>query len=227
MSEIKVKDKDIVVPGEVLAVGMDFLPSDGTYRQGDYIRASLLGLVRIEGKVIKLIQLSGRYYPKRRDIVIGKVVDVLMSGWRLDINTAYQAVLPLKDASTGYIRRDADLSKIYAIGDHIVTQITNVTSQKLVDVTMKGPGLRKLNGGRIIEVNTHKVPRIIGKQGSMVTMIKEATGCKITVGQNGLVWVSGEPEGESKAIKTIKMIEEQAHLTGLTEKVKEYLEKGA
>ena len=34
MSEIKVKDKEISVPGEVLAVGMDVLPGAGTYRDG-------------------------------------------------------------------------------------------------------------------------------------------------------------------------------------------------
>ena len=107
----------------------------------------------------------------------------------------------------------------------MVMGITNVTSQKLIDVTMKGPGLRKLVGGRIIEVNTNKVPRIIGKQGSMVTMIKDATGCKITVGQNGLIWIDGEPKMELIAVKTIKKIAQESHLSGLTDKIKAYLEK--
>jgi len=81
------------------------------------------------------------------------------------------------------------LTKYFDIGDYVMAKIINVTSQKLVDVTMKGPGLRKLKGGRIIQVNPYKVPRIIGKAGSMVTMIKDATGCRILVGQNGLVWI--------------------------------------
>jgi len=69
------------------------------------------------------------------------------------------------------------------------------------------------------------VPRVIGKQGSMVSMIKQATGCKITVGQNGLVWLSGEPEKELIAVNTIKMIEKNAHKSGLTETIKAFLEK--
>ena len=104
-------------------------------------------------------------------------------------------------------------------------KIVNVTSQKLVDVTMKGPGLRKLKGGRIIEVNPHKVPRIIGKQGSMVMMIKDATKCNITVGQNGLIWIDGEPMNELLALQTIRKIEKESHMSGLTDKIKEYLEK--
>jgi len=225
MGEIKVTEKQIVVPGEVLAVGMEFLPSYKTYRSGEDIRAEGVGIVRIEGKVLKLVPLSGRYMPKRNDVIIAQVVDVLMSGWRLDTNSAYQAVLPLKDASSRYIEKGADLTRFYALGDYVSCVVTNVTSQKLVDVSMRGPGMRKLVGGRIIEVNTNKVPRIIGKQGSMISMIKELTGCRIVVGQNGLVWIEGEPENEVIAVEAIKKAEAEAHFEGLTDRIKAFLEK--
>src|SRR3989338_8365559 len=177
MGEIKVTENGIAVPGEVLAQGMDFIPSQGTYRSGENIRAKQLGMVKVEGKVIKLMPLSGRYVPKRNDIIICEVIDVLMSGWRVETNTAYTAMLPLKDASSEYIAKGADLTLFFALGDYIMCEITNVTSQKLIDISMKGPGLRKLEGGRIFEVNPYKVPRIIGKEGSMISMIKHATGC--------------------------------------------------
>ncbi len=226
MEELKVKEKDIVVPGEVLSEGMGYLPSTGTYREGNNIRAQRLGIVNVEGKVIKLVPLSGRYMPKKYDTIIAKVIDILMTGWRLETNSAYSAVLNLKEASHNYIQRDADLTRILDIGDYVVCKITNVTSQRLVDVTMKAPGLRKLRGGRIIEVNTHKVPRIIGKQGSMVTLIKQFTGCQIIVGQNGLIWIQGDdPQMELLTETVIKKIEKEAHVDGLTDKIKEFLEK--
>ena len=220
-----IKDKDIAVPGEKLAQGMGYLPGPGTYRDGEYIVAGTLGLVSIEARTIRLINLSGRYIPKRGDTIICKVVDVNFSGWRLETNCAYSAMLSVKDATSDFVARGADLTQYYNIGDYLVCKITNVTSQKLIDVTIKGPGLRGLKGGRIVRVNTHKVPRIIGKQGSMVSMIKNATGCKITVGQNGLVWLQGEPKGELIVIKTLKKIEEESHLGGLTDRIKEFLEK--
>src|SRR3989344_2149728 len=224
MSEIKVKDKEISVPGEVLAVGMDVLPGAGTYREGEKIVANRLGLASVDGRTIKLIPLSGRYIPKTGDTIICKVIDVGFSGWRLDTNSAYSAMLSMKDATSEFIQRGANLTQYYDLGEHIVCKITNVTSQKLIDVTMKGPGLRKLKGGRIIEVSTHKVPRIIGKQGSMVVMIKDATQCNITVGQNGLVWIEGSPVNEMRAINAIRKIEKESHLSGLTEKIKSFLE---
>ncbi|PIN74761.1 RNA-binding protein [Candidatus Woesearchaeota archaeon CG10_big_fil_rev_8_21_14_0_10_37_12] len=224
--ELKVNDKDIVVPGETIATGMSFLPGPGTYRYESNIVAQKLGMVSVDGKVIKLITLSGKYDPKVKDRVIGRVVDVLMTGWRFDINCPYSAVLNMKDAVSEFIPRGADLTQYFNISDYAIGMITNVTSQKLVDIATKGPGLRKLRGGRIISVSPKKVPRIIGKEGSMVTLIKEKTGCDIVVGQNGLVWISGEPHQEVVAVNTIKTIEQQAHLSGLTERVSEMLANG-
>jgi exosome complex component RRP4 len=70
------------------------------------------------------------------------------------------------------------------------------------------------------------VPRIIGKQGSMVSMIKQYTNCRILVGQNGYVWIQGEdPSKELLAVQTIKKIEKEAHVPGLTDNVKAFLEQ--
>ncbi len=218
-----INERQIAVPGETIAKGMGFLPGAGTFREGDCVVAGRLGMVDTEGKVIKLLPLSGKYLPRLNDKVIGKVIDVLLSGWRLDIAGPYSAVLSLKDATAEFIARGADLTQYYALGDCVVCKISNVTSQKLIDVTMRGPGLRKISGGRTIAVSAMKVPRIIGKEGSMVSMIKTATGCDIHVGQNGLVWLNGQPQLENIAVEAIRMIEDQAHLPGLTERVKKFL----
>jgi len=225
MTGLKVKDKDIVIPGEELAEGMGYLPGNKTYRDGDKVIASCIGLVNVEGRAVKLIPLSGRYNPKRGDTIIVNVIDITLNGWILETNSAYSAMLNLKDASSEYIARGANLTRYFDIGDYLVCKITNVTSQRLVDVTTKGPGLRKLKGGRIMWVNTNKVPRIIGREGSMVSMIKNQTGCRIIVGQNGIIWIDGTPEQEIVAVETIKKIEKESHLAGLTDRIKGFLDK--
>ena len=219
-----IKDKTVAVPGEVLADDIGFIPGFGTYRIDNRILASRLGLVQVDGKVIKTIPMAGRYLPKRNDVVIGRVMDVLISGWRVDINSPYTAVLSSKETPE-FIEKNEDLTRYFDLDDHVVAKITNVTSQNLVDLTVRDQGLRKLRGGRIITVNTHKVPRIIGKRGSMVTMIKQATGCRIIVGQNGLIWIDGDPRKENIAVQTIKKIENESHFSGLTERIKDFLEK--
>ena len=56
-------------------------------------------------------------------------------------------------------------------------------------------------------------------------MIKNSTGCNITIGQNGLAWISGSsPEKEHKAVKAILKVNDEAPSMGLTEKIKKFLE---
>lgn len=218
-----VKEKEIVTPGETIATGMGFLPGKGTFREGNDISAIRYGIIETEGKVLKIIPLTGKYQPRSGDKVIGKVIDVLLTGWRIDFGTAYSGVLNVKDATSRFINRGEDITGLAKLGELLLVQIINITSQKLVDLSLKGPGLRKLNNGRIIEVNAQKVPRIIGKEGSMLSLLRTATKCEIEVGQNGTVWLSGEPENEILAVQAIKKIEEEAHLQGLTDKIKTFL----
>ena len=222
MGTLLAKERSVVVPGEVLVEGMDYLPGAGSYRLNDKVLAMRLGLLQVDGRALKIIHLSGKYIPKRGDVIIGRIIDVAMSGWIFDTNSAYTAMLSVRDATSEFINKGADLTQIFSLGDYVVTEIVNVTSQKLVDLTTKAPGLRKLVCGRIIEVNCHKVPRIIGKQGSMVSLIKNATGCKITVGQNCLIWISGEPQQEALALEAIRIIESEAHISGLTERIQKF-----
>jgi len=160
MGKLLVENKDIVVPGEMLAEGMDFLPGDHTRREGDKIISSLLGLVSISNRLIKLIPLSGKYQPKKDDNVIGKVVEIMPKGWMVEIGCQNRAMISLKDGSSDYIQRNADLTKYFKIGDYVLAKVFNVTSNHLIDLTMRDPRLKKLGPGRLIKVNTTKVPRI-------------------------------------------------------------------
>jgi exosome complex component RRP4 len=225
MSNLIIEQKKICVPGDVIAKGMDFLPSHGTSRDGEDIIANKLGIVNVNGRLISVIPVSGKYTPKKGDTVIGRVFDITMSGWRININCAYSAMLMLKDATSEYVPRNQDLTKLFNFDDLVVAKIENVTSQFLIDLSLKGPGLRKITGGITTTVTPSKVPRIIGKNGSMVSMIKKATGARIIVGQNGVVWIfAEEPSMELIALNTVKKIEENAHISGLTDKIKEYLD---
>ena len=174
--------------------------------------------------MLRVIGLSGRYIPQAGDRIIARVVDILMTGWRVEFGSAYSGVLPLKEATSRFVERDEDLSKILSIGEYVVVGITNVTSQKLVDVTTRGQDLGTVNGGRVVTVGFSKVPRIIGKDGSMVKLLRDGTGCQITVGQNGWIWINGSPESENKMVSGLREIESFAHLSGLTDYMQKFLE---
>ncbi len=223
---IIVKERDIVVPGDVLATGMDFLPAIGSFRDKENIVAGQVGMVQIDNRLVRVMPLSGRYAPKRGDTVIGKVIDITFGGWIVDIGCAKDAMLGLKDATSEFIERGADLTQYFNIGDILVAKIVNVTRVKSADLTTKGPGLMRLTKGRLIDIQATKVPRVIGKQGSMVMMIKDMTNTRITIGQNGKVHIlSQDPEMELLAVDVIRLIEANAHKQGLTEEVNKFLEE--
>lgn len=224
MSELMTEDRKIVVPGELLAEGIDFLPGRGTYKHDGKIRSKFLGLVRVKNHLINVIPLSGAYMPQERDGVIGEIVDVQPSSWMVNINSPYLGYLPLAEGVEEFVDLSrSDLTDYFDVGDVIYAKIKKVTKRKDVLLTMRDRVCRKLHGGNIIKITPAKVPRLIGKSGSMVETIKGKTGCRIIIGQNGFVWLSGEKE--AIAAKAILMVERESHTTGLTEKIEKMLDK--
>src|SRR6266705_3350248 len=93
-------------------------------------------------------------------------------------------------------------------------------------LTIKGPGLGKVTTGRVVEISASKIPRLIGRKGSMISMLKHETGCQITVGQNGIALVWGKtPDAERLAVEAIYMVEREAHTRGLTDRIREMIAK--
>ena len=135
---LQVSPRDVVVPGQVLARGLSAVPGSGSYRDGEDVLSLLLGLVYVHGSVVRVIPLAGRYYPKVGDRIVAKVFDVLMSGWRLEFGAAYSAVLNVKDATSRFIEKGEDLRKLVDIGEYVVGEIVQVSTQNLIDVTTRG-----------------------------------------------------------------------------------------
>jgi len=224
-SELLVKERQLVIPGETLARGLDYLPSSGCYRVNNEIKAKLLGLVKLKDRFIGIIPLAGVYIPKPGDGIIGLIEDMQTTIWIVDINSPYDAILPLGEAVGEYVDLSkTDISIYYDIGDLVYAKVLNVSKSKQVQLTMNDYRSRKLIGGRVLTITPSKVPRLIGKEGSMIELIKNKTKCQIIVGQNGVVWIKGEKEG--LAAKAILTIENESHIIGLTDKITAMLEKG-
>lgn len=214
-------DRQIVIPGEIIAKGDDFLPGEGTQKkQNGEIIALRYGLSEESSKLIKVIPLSGNYIPRRGNVVIGRVENITFNGWIFDIGTAETSFLSLVEVPR-YVNKDG-LDEVLAIGDMAVVKIWGI-NKRGIDLTLKQRGLGKIDEGIIIKVNPNKVPRIIGKEGSMINMIKEETKCNITVGQNGFIWINGDKiEDELFAKKAVLFVTEKSFVTGLTDELKKW-----
>jgi exosome complex component RRP4 len=210
-------ERKIVIPGEILAKGEQYLPGEGTIKKHDSIISLKYGLMDESNNLVKVISLSGTYKPRRGNVVIGKVEDVTMNGWITDIGAPENAFLSLTEIPR-YVNKN-EMDQVFKIGDLIIAKIWGI-NKRGIDLSIKSRGLGKIEEGIIIEINSNKVPRVIGKEGSMVNLIKEKTGCNITVGQNGLILIKGDQiADELFAKKAIHFVVERSFVNGLTDEI--------
>ncbi|MBA4452271.1 MAG: RNA-binding protein [Nitrosopumilaceae archaeon] len=214
-----------VIPGDVVTTG-PFRPEQNVVLEGNKIISTTIGISEIYDDSVKVISLTGKYIPKINDLVIGKVISHTSLSWELDINSCYVGFLPAQDVFGRDFSAHADelTSKLKA-GDLVAARIANFDRTRDPLVTIADRDLGKIDSGDLIKISPSKVPRLIGKRGTMIQTIETATEAVITIGQNGWVVVSCEsPEGLLKAKKAIQMVNEQAHVANLTDQVKEMLE---
>ncbi len=221
-----VEKRQLVIPGELVAEG-DYKSGKNTYQEENRVYSSLIGLANHIGKSVFVVAIKTGYMPIVGDLVIGKVTDMKLSGWIIDINAPYSAMLFTSDAfDRSFNARKDEMSDFLKVGDLIFAKVNAFDRTRDPILTLRGQGLGKVNRGRVIKIASTKIPRLIGKKGSMVNMVKRETGCQITIGQNGIVLVSGKnPELEALAILAIRTIEKDAHTLGLTDKISKLLKR--
>ena len=219
------KDKRYVIPGDIITTG-PYRPEQNVILDGNKMIATCIGLSDITDGAVRVIPLTGGYIPKGDDLVVGKVISHSAMSWEVDINSCYLGILPASDVfGRDFSSHADDLTAKLGNGDLIAARIVNFDRTRDPLITISGRELGKIDSGELIKISTSKVPRLIGKRGSMIQMIEEATNANITIGQNGIIIASCEnPDGLSKAIRAINMIEEDSHRINLTDMVKKMLE---
>ena len=214
--------REIVVPGDVLSTRGE-KGGDNTYERDGKLYAAILGVKNYSQNGISVMPIGGVYMPSTGDTVIGIINDIAASNWMVDISAPYPA--PLHVNEVPWKVEFGDTSKYLNVGDAVLLKILMVDESKKIQVTMNDSGLRKLDGGMIVDVPYCKVSRIIGKSGSMIQMLKNMTDCRIFIGQNGRIWIDGDEENAEVAADAIRYIEENSQKGNLTEKVKALIEE--
>jgi exosome complex component RRP4 len=218
---------EIVIPGEDLG---EKKKGDSTYLDGSNVRSSVLGVSEKKNDRASVIPLAGGYMPKEGDMVVGVVSRVIHNGWLIDIHCPYLVLLSAEQDRRGRDGRNrgyndrretpVDPSTIYMEGDLLSVKIISVDEIK----DSKGTGPRKLTGGRILRANPKKIPRIIGNKKSMLNILRDKTGCRIVVGQNGIIWVDGDIDMTYVVEEAIAKIDAESHTKGLTDRISDFLD---
>ena len=226
INKIYFEDRSIVTPGDLIAEGDFQIPwSPYYYKFGNKYYSTVTGLLEVKGNAFEVIPLEGnRYFPKVGDTVIGLVEDIEIYGWILDIKAPYSAYLPALSVLGRPVTPGEDLRRYLNIGDYVVAKIETFDRTINPILSVKGKNLGRITNGVVIDIPPVKVPRVIGKNRSMLDMLTEETGCEIIVAQNGRILANCANKAVEEALITaIRIIERESHIKGLTEKIRKFL----
>jgi exosome complex component RRP4 len=212
-----------VIPGEVVARGS--LRADlNTMRVGDKIVATRVGMAEVGHDVVRVIALSGPYIPRVDDLVVAKIIDYSAFAWEADMNSCFFGILPAASVfGRDFSPAKDSLTDKLSVGDVIAAKVIAFDRTRDPLLSISGPGLGRVPRGQVVKISPAKVPRLIGKKGSMIKTIEAGSKCRMLIGQNGVVVIVGSPEDTLRAIGAINMVEEEAHSADLIEKVQQYL----
>lgn len=197
--------KKIVVPGELLTEERKRM-GENVYSSQGKIYSNTLGLFQEDGNTASVVALKGRYVPMRDDLIVGIVAMDVHAGYLVDINSFYYSFVSKKEIRDSLKPGSIVSGKIMEVSE------THETSLGFV---------RVFYGGEVILVPPVKVPRMIGKNGSMLDVLKRGTGSNVMIGRNGLVWAKG---GDTSLLKiALKKIDQESHKEHLTQTMGEFL----
>ncbi len=220
MPEVK---RRYVIPGEVVARG-NMRADLNVVRVGDKIVATRVGMAEVGHDTARVVPLSGPYLPRIDDLVVGKIIDYSAFAWEADINSCFFGILPAASVfGRDYSPAKDSLTDKLKVGDMIAARIIAFDRTRDPLLSISGPGLGRIPRGQVVKISPAKVPRLIGKKGSMIKSIETGTHCRMLIGQNGLVIIVGGVEDSMKAVKSVNLVEQEAHSADLTEKVQSML----
>ncbi|MCK5300324.1 MAG: RNA-binding protein [Thermoplasmatales archaeon] len=213
--------RDIVIPSQLLGDADKLKAGRGTFIENGKIYAEKLGILSKKSDYVNIVPLKGRYDAIEGDFVIGIVEEPLSSSWLVDINAPYPALLHINEVPWDIEFGETD--KYLNYGDAIMAKILEVNIEKKLQITLKDRNLYKIKGGYITYIEPSKVPRLIGKQGSMISLLKKYSNCRIFIGKNGRIWIDGKDDSIAKVIQAINIVENESTSFGLTDKIENLL----
>jgi exosome complex RNA-binding protein Rrp4 len=188
----------IVIPGEL--VDEQPLHLLDTFIEGNKTYATVVSVYDTDKKTI--VPLEGLWYPQQDEVIVGQIEEAKLNTYTVKLDAPYKGLIISKYAETEMANHD-----------YVEAYVKEL--DKTGTVILSRP--RVLNGGKLIKIRPSKVHRLLGKSNTMLAQIISGTGSQIVVGMNGAIWVKGGDV--DKAVEAIMRVQEEAHISGLTERI--------
>lgn len=138
------KENDLVLPGEILCTYEEYIPSDWTYVEDGYVKASINGRIIInhDEKSISLSTINAPQSLKKGDHVIGHITEVkqnkalvtikMIKGNNRELITGYKGFIHISKSNPDYV---SSLHDLFKIGDIIEAKVVNIYGSEYIDLS--------------------------------------------------------------------------------------------
>jgi len=218
--------KRYVIPGDVITTAPLRLEGN-VVLDGKRVMATCMGLSDVSSDSVRVIPLTGVYLPKIDDLVLCTISLVSGNSWFADMDSCYQGMLLAQDVfGRGSYPTMEEMKARLDKGDLVYARIANSDRMREPLLSIMGENLGKIDSGELVKISPTKIPRLIGKHGSMIQTIEGATNATITVGQNGLIILKCDNSaGLKKAIASVKMIGMIQYEVNIEDKIQNILDE--
>jgi len=142
---MKAKSGDFVLPGDVLGVTEEFVPSEWTYEDEGKIKSLVVGTVSIDEKNKKIAIVPKTGTPSCLEVgksIVGQVSEVRgqrasvkiekLKGNERELTTSFVGGIHISQAQKGYLSK---LTEAFRIGDIVEAKVTKIIGLDNVDLT--------------------------------------------------------------------------------------------
>jgi exosome complex component RRP4 len=203
----------IAIPGETITTESTWMRGHGTYTDLQLstptITATLAGPLVKTNKLLSIHPLRARYTPEIGDLVVGRIVEVAKSRWRVDVAAPLLGQLPLSSINLpgGILRRrttadELQMRQYFQEGDLLVAEVQMLGSNDGV-ASLHARSLKygKLRNGVFMAVSgTGGGGGVVRSRRQVFTLSGNSGGGDVDVilGVNGYVWLSKHVEGATE-----------------------------
>ena len=197
--------KRIVIPGELITDQRKKV-GENVYIHENQIHSSVLGLLNETDDFVSIVPLNGPYIPQENDPVVCVVRNVTANGYIIDVNSHSDCFFP-----------KSMITRELKIGQMLFARVKGVDGVEVSELD----NINILPDGLIYPVSSVKIPRIIGKNDSMLNILKKYTSSNILVGRNGWIWYVSK--NGILLEKALSLIVDNSQKSNLTNTIEEYL----
>jgi exosome complex component RRP4 len=186
----------IVAPGDLVGSSKYLMSGACTYEEGDEIYACVAGIVSKISKLIMVKPMKKKYAPNVGDIVVGRIMALEHSRWKVDINS-YQHANCLHTAINMPEWEEGKTNDI------ISAEVQSLNSHNgSIFLQMRNMKYGKLYNGFYLKVNHNLIKRM-----KTHYLDLKFENVSVILGSNGYVWVYYNPATTKGANKSTDMVE--------------------